>query len=73
MAFARFLIPLVLGLLFLVPVTFSSCSSGKKTCREKTFHKTYNTRKNKSKYNQKYSVKSKSVKKDYRIRNGIAN
>jgi hypothetical protein len=57
----------------LITASFASCKSDKHLCHEKQFHKTYNTKKNKSKYNQKYSVKNKSIRKDYRIRNGVAN
>jgi hypothetical protein len=60
-------------ILFLLTAFFSSCKSEKSFCKEKNFHKTYNTKKNRSNYNQKYSSKTRSIKKDYRIRNGIAN
>jgi hypothetical protein len=63
----------ILCIAILIPVLFSSCKSGKTLCNEKQFHKTYNTKKNRSNYNKKYSAKTRSVKKDYRIRNGIAN
>lgn len=63
----------VIFLSFFLGTVCTSCNSGKKLCQEKSFHKTYNTKKNRSKYNQRYSIKPKSVKKDYRIRNGIAN
>jgi len=60
-------------IVFFLTGLFSSCKSRKQLCNEKQFHKTYNTKKNRSNYNQKYSSKTRSIKKDYRIRNGIAN
>lgn len=61
----------ILIIIFLT-TSFSSCKSGKKLCNEKQYHKTYKTKKNRSNYNQKYSSKTRAIKKDYRIRNGIA-
>jgi hypothetical protein len=69
----RIICSFTLIIFILISLLLSSCKSGKTTCKEKQFHKTYNTKKNRSNYNQKYSSKTRSIKKDYRIRNGIAN
>ena len=69
----RIKVPFTFVIIILLTALFPSCKSGKSLCNEKQFHKTYNTKKNRSNYNQKYSSKTRSIKKDYRIRNGIAN
>jgi hypothetical protein len=52
---------------------FSSCGSSKmSTCQTKQYHKTYNTKKNRNNYGQRYSQKTRSVRKEYVIKNGIA-
>lgn len=51
----------------------SSCGSSRmNTCQSNHYHKTYNTKKNRSNYGQRYSYKTRSVKKEYVIKNGIA-
>jgi hypothetical protein len=54
-------------------VLCSACSSRKSLCTGNVTHKTtsYNKR-NKNNYGKRYSYKSKSVRKDYVIKNGIA-
>ena len=65
---------IILGVIFIISVLFSSCASGKReaVCKGNYTQKNYNSKKNKSRYNQKYASKSKSVRKDYVIKNGIA-
>jgi len=65
---------IVLTLIFLLSTAFSSCSnrSREAVCKGNSPSKGYSLRKNKSRYNQKYSYKTKSVRKDYVIKNGIA-
>jgi hypothetical protein len=64
----------IVGIVFLFSVVFSSCASRKRenTCRANNTYHNYSKKKNKSRYNQKYVSKSKSVRKDYVIKNGIA-
>jgi hypothetical protein len=65
---------IVFALVFLVSVVVSSCSSHSREaiCKGNSPNRGYNPKKNKSRYNQKYSYKSRSVRKDYVIKNGIA-
>ncbi|MCX6244076.1 MAG: hypothetical protein NTU98_05165 [Bacteroidetes bacterium] len=51
-----------------------SCShkSSVNSCRESNYHNRYGTQKNKNNYSKKYGYKSRTVKKDYVIKNGIA-
>lgn len=65
---------LFITLIFLISMILSSFSPHH---RESSFKgsRTYSGRahnKNKSRYNKKYNYKSKTVKKDYVIKNGIA-
>ena len=58
---------------FFIVTLSASCKKNIPTCQSnKTFHKTYNTKKNRSNYGQLYGNHSRSVKKDYVIKNGIA-
>ena len=65
---------IIFGVFFLLSVLFSSCSSRSReaVCKGNYTQKNYTSKKNKSRYNEKYVTKSKSVKKDYVIKNGIA-
>jgi hypothetical protein len=60
--------------IILFSLTFSFCSSHSKlaACKGSNAHMGYIQKKNKSRYSQKYSLKTRSVKKDYVIKNGIA-
>jgi hypothetical protein len=65
-------VQVIIMLLLISGIISGSCHSRKDLCNSKSYHKTYNTKKNRNRYNQKYSNKGKTVKKDYVIRNGIA-
>lgn len=72
---SRLKIILYFLVLILIPVyILPSCKSSRKsTCNTGSYHKKYNAKKNRNGYNQKYSFKSRSIRKDYVIKNGIAN
>jgi len=54
--------------------SFSSCSHSRKSlCSGNIIHKSNYGKRNKNNYGKRYSYKSKSVRKDYVIKNGIAN
>jgi len=59
---------------FLFLVFCFSCSSHSREaiCKGNNTYRSHHSKKNKSRYNQRYVYKSKSVKKDYVIKNGIA-
>jgi hypothetical protein len=61
-------------LIVLIPLIFTFCSTHSKiaACKGSNAHRGYIQKKNKSRYSQKLGFKSKSVKKDYVIKNGIA-
>jgi hypothetical protein len=61
-------------MIFLVSLVGPSCSSRSREslCRTNGTYRSYNAKKNKSRYNQKYNAKTRSVRKDYVIKNGIA-
>ena len=63
-----------ISLIFLISMTGNSCSSHLReaVCKGNNTYRVHSHKKNKSNYNQKYSYKSRSVKKDYVIKNGIA-
>jgi hypothetical protein len=63
-----------LSLIFLVSTVLFSCSkkSREGLCKGNNTYRGYVPKKNKSRYNQKYSYKTRSVRKDYVIKNGIA-
>lgn len=60
-------------MLFLFLFAGSGCSSRKKHCSGNVPTKSSYNKRNKNNYSKRYSNKSRSVKKDYVIRNGIAN
>ncbi len=61
-------------LIIFVSSIFPFCSSRARVnaCKGNNTYRGYISKKNKSKYAQKYSFKSRSVKKDYVIKNGTA-
>jgi hypothetical protein len=65
---------LIVTVSFLFLMVCFSCSSHSREamCKGNNTYRSYQAKKNKSRYNQKYVYKNKSVKKDYVIKNGIA-
>jgi hypothetical protein len=63
-----------LAFIFLLSVAAPSCGSHSREaiCKGNNTYRGYKSKKNKSRYNQKYISKSRSVRKDYVIKNGIA-
>ncbi len=61
-------------LIVIISLIFPFCSSHAKiaACKGTNAHRGYIQKKNKSRYNQKFGFKSRSVRKDYVIKNGIA-
>ena len=65
---------ITLTFLFLISIVLPSCSnrSREAVCKGNSNYRSQHPKKNKSGYNQKYSYKTRSVRKDYVIKNGIA-
>lgn len=67
-------IRIIIPFIFIVSLIIASCSSHMRetTCKGNNTYRGYIPKKNKSRYRQIYGFKSRSVKKDYVIKNGIA-
>jgi hypothetical protein len=65
---------IIIPLILLFSLAITSCSSHlrESACKGNNTYRGYKPKKNKSRYNQIYGYKSRSVKKDYVIKNGIA-
>ena len=65
---------IALTFFFLLSVVLPSCSSRSReaVCKGNSNYRGQHAKKNKSRYNQKYTYKTRSVRKDYVIKNGIA-
>jgi len=71
----RFLIFIFSGIfLILTVIFFSSCGHTKKaTCQSNNYHKSNKIKRSRGSSNQVFTPKYRSVRKNYVIKNGIAN